>query len=327
METQKNVLTIKEFKDFVKNKMTCIEDLNMEIYDTDKCNNFYIDYEYNQDKIIKINFEKVYYDKKLTNGRVISFLYLETLNSNKYWELFKKKNIKLNYDFIYYIMVESYNLKAIKWFIKNPDYINQWLSIKHKCDDNYYRPRKVEEFIYNALRNNDLHIVELIAKTNFDVHENKLLERMIIEISTDTDWDIAHFFNLIALNSSFDWDKIDPLMRIEILWEVVKDWDSIDEAKIRYPNIFRNKKIKQYLNGKYPKEDYEITIEKCINYDNMYYLYADRTYILYTEEQVTKMILKDSNINNPIIKKIYNDNIIEFKNKLKYITTNNISIE
>ena len=123
--------------------------------------------------------------------------------------------------------------------------------------DYWFTPIKTYQFIYNCLRLNELDKVKIFAKAKFDINEDNLLERIFIELNTESDWDILFLLNLFVLNNNFNWDVIDPIICIELIF-ISYGYDKI------YPNIFKNKKIKNFLATKINR----IGLMEIINYEN-----------------------------------------------------------
>lgn len=254
----KNPITISEFKHFLKNLITSIDELLINDLSTDTRPGWTIKLE---SECVGVLLKKFYDGNKL---RVTPddysicrpSYYLITKNTTtKYLDLLKKRNVKLNYRFIKYLIEETTSLQVISWCIANANYLDQWMQIDldeqkyNRMDDRNYwfLPKKTNHFIYNCLRNNEMDKVKIFAKVKFDINEDNLFERMYIELNSDSDWDIFDILNLFALNDNFDWDAIDPILQVDILYKFFEMY-SCEQILKYYPNIFANKKIKNCLN-------------------------------------------------------------------------------
>lgn len=276
-------LSIQNFKDYIKNKLIDINEL----------------------KTIQIYHKVIYNDyiKILEKDKYIDcYYYFINAKSNKYRNILKKRNITLNYVFIKK-MAHECNLYAFKWILKNLDYINQYMYIDRKyfdiecyyynvCYSFYNLPIIFEDFIFEYLscfECYDFNLgltcgiafekVKLLAKANIDINKNNLLERIYIETHNCNDWYHYNTFLLISLfvlNDNFNWDDIDPLIRIKILYDYYfGDWCNVGFYK-DFPNIIKNKKIKEFLIGNASPEQYQITKKKVKIYEikeNLYHLY------------------------------------------------------
>jgi len=284
----KNTLTISEFKHFLKHEITSIDELLVNDLKTDIRPGWKIQLE---SECVRVLLNKFYIDNKLmiaSDTRLIniSSYYLITKNSTtKYLNLLKKRNVKLNYRFIKYLIEETTSLPVISWCIANADYLDQWMQIDldeqkyNRMDDRNYwfLPKKTNHFIYNCLRNNEMDKVKIFAKTKFNINEDNLFERMFIELNSDSDWDIFDILNLFALNDNFDWDAIDPIMQVELMYKIFELF-TIEETFECYPNVFANKKIKNFF--KLIKIQI-ITDEQIKNYKNKYILLHEREFEVY----------------------------------------------
>ena len=275
------ILNIKEFKKFIKNKINNIENLKLE-----KINNNLDDWSYNnyhneelQSISIKLNYN---YKNGLliTKDHIVySLRYILSMKSNKYLKLFKRKNIKLNYNFISYLVEYNLDTKVFKWCIKNKDYLNKYILNEPREVSPYYMPRRFEDFIYNCLRNNNLDRVRQISNMNFNINENNLFERIFIEFNPDSDWDIYFLLDLFVLKKNFNWNIINPIIRIKILFNLFYSHDfNLLKIKENFPNILKNKEIDIFLNGKSSPEEYQITKRKIKTYRIFSYLYNDFEY-------------------------------------------------
>ncbi len=298
-------MTIKQFKLFIKTQMKRIEDISCNI-----ASDIYRNY--NQTNSIKLVLPKFYdsYEKQYTyNIYMSSWEYLLSAQSVGCWKLFKAHNIQLNYHFIRFVVENEYpGTKIFHWLLANSDYINQFLSVRVYShifpessdyygdtfyDYNEYIPVKFEEFIYQCLQYQDFHKVDIIAKTNYDINENRLLERIVIELDNDSDWNMAYLLNLFATKPNFNFDCINSFLKIKLLYWTCGQ-RTIDALIKYYPNILANKEISAYIKGKYPESEYQLTKAKLKKYLFVEYNYnTDNIEFLKKSNEYQDVILVD----------------------------------
>ena len=278
----KNPLTTSEFKQLL-HKIESIDELLINDLTIDATPSWSDELWYQMESAsVRVSLSKYYYGNKLLLASVDNPIYrssYELITKNrtiKYLSILKKRNVKLNYNFIKYMIEETTSLQVISWCVANSNYLDQWMRTEQKkiyfndrdyannqrfvepiIRDYWFTPIKTHHFIYNCLRFNELDKVKIFAKAKFDINEDNLLERIYIELNTESDWDILFLLNLFVLNDNFDWDVIDPIIRVELIYSVY------GHNKI-YPNIFTNKKIKKFLANKINS----VGLNEIINYEN-----------------------------------------------------------
>jgi hypothetical protein len=276
-----DIISVKQFKQFIKTQMKRIEDISYNIT-SDIYKN------YNESNSIKLVLSKFYnsHEKQFKYNVVMSsWEYLLSAQSVECWKLFKAHNIQLNYHFIRFVVESEYpGTKIFRWLLENIEYVNQFLSVKafvntfpdlDDFDDHTeydYKPVKFEEFIYQCLQNQDFNKVDIIAKTNYNINENHLLERIVVEFDNDSDWDVGYLLNLFSAKPNFNFDNISSLLKIELLY-LVCEGSNIESINKNYPNILANRQINAYVKGEYPESEYQLTKAKLKEYFMIDYLY------------------------------------------------------
>lgn len=307
------IFKIKEFKNFIKNKMVSINELKIfgeDFSDNNVYKNEFWYKEENTSVYVEIN---NWYDstQQINTKKIIrSYLLLTLSRPDKYLEIFKKKNIKLTYNFIKYLIERTNKLEIIKWCLKNSDYLNNWLVTEPNDRDYWYTPTEISHFVYNCLRNNELDKVKLFVNYGININNNNLLERIYIELNSESEWDIFYLLNLFVLNKNFEWDIIDSILRIELLYFLIESY-TINEILMYYPNIFKNKKIKKFLTQMYPNDEYDISDEKIFNYKKKCILYHEYNLMIYGDDikiqpELYNIIRDDINNKLKILFKINN---------------------
>ncbi len=151
------------------------------------------------------------------------YYYFINIKTNKYRNLLKKRNVKLNYSFIKF-MAHDCSLHAFKWILNSLDYINQYVHIDRDYIDiscNYYDlcrctynlPNSFEDFIFEYLLEfecDDFNLslpcdiayekVKIMAKNKININKNNLLEKIYIETEgMDKECSLYNVFLLISL--------------------------------------------------------------------------------------------------------------------------------
>jgi hypothetical protein len=336
-----NLMSVKQFKHFIKTQMKRIEDISCNITSDIYAN-------YNQSNAINLTLPKFYdsYKKQYThNIQISSWEYLLSAQSVGCWKLFKAHNIQLNYHFIRFVVESEYpGTKIFRWLLENTEYVNQFLSVRafanifpnldDFCDPfGYdYKPVKFEEFVYQCLKYQDFHKVNIIAKTNYDINENHLLERIVVEYNTESDWDVGYLLNLFAAKPYFNFNSINSFLKIKLLYLVCENMN-IDTLNKYYPNILANGQINAYIKGAYPESEYQLTKAKLKKYfvfeynyntHNVIYLKDNNEY----EELIINDELDDNVIYDPLGKYVYNIQIGSeiYDNRYCRVVLNNFSV-
>ncbi len=314
-----NSMSVKQFKHLIKTQMKRIEDISCDV----PTSTYKIYENYNESNSFKLDLSKFYnYEKKIeTNIQMSIWSYLTEPQSIGCWKLFKAHNIQLNYQFIKFVVESEYpGTKIFRWLLANSDYINQFLPIPayshvftnlNEFSDIFgedYRPVKFEEFIYQCLQNQDFNKVDIIAKTNYDINENNLLERIVVEFNNDSDWDVGYLLNLFALKPSFNFNCINSFLKMKLIY-LVLDNESKETLNKYYPNILANKNISAYIKGEYPESEYQLSKAKLKEYFVIEHKYNAYNRI-YENDKYDQMIIisepDDNIIYDPLEKYVYN---------------------